>query len=131
MGHDIRLTSVGDFPHYCGDLITADDLVVQRVAIRLRTHRGGWILDASQGLPFIDWSGRKSDTRGVALATKREIEGAVGVKRAECTATINATTRRTTIVSVVVFDDGTQRGLNFAPFGVLGDPLPTVTAGPS
>lgn len=131
MPRDIRLTDGGDFPHYCGDLITGDPLVVQRAGIRLRTFRGGWIFDATQGLPFIEWAGRKADTRGVALATKRELEGIPGVKRAECTATIAASTRRVTIIGRVFFDDGTQRGLNFAPYGVLGDSRPNVTATPS
>jgi hypothetical protein len=131
MPRDVLLTSGDDFPHYVGELITGDTLIVQRAKIRLRTFRGEWILDEAAGLPFVEWSGAKTDVRGVVLATKREIEAIPGVKRAELSGALDATSRRTTIVGAVVFDDGTQRGLKFAPFGVLGDSLPTVVASPA
>lgn len=128
---DVKLTNTGDFPHYVGDLITGHDLVVQRTAIRFRTFRGGWLLDAAQGFPFVQWSGRKTAARAVVLAAKREAEGVPGVKRAEVTGALDAATRRTAVNVAIVFDDGTRRGLTFAPFGAFGEPLPTVVSVPS
>lgn len=39
-------------------LITADALVIQRLRLRLRAHRGDWVLDNEFGLPYEAWVGQ-------------------------------------------------------------------------
>lgn len=130
MAHAIGLDANDDWPHYSGAMITGDALIVQRARIRLRTFRGEWVLNAADGLPIVAWAGRKTDVRGMVFAVRRELEGITGVKRAAVSVALDATTRRATVAGGVTFDDGTQRGIVFAPFGVLGDPLPSVVASP-
>lgn len=56
--NDVRLTEDGDLPEYT-EHISGLALIEQKIRIRLRTFRGEWMLDTSQGLPFFDWLKQK------------------------------------------------------------------------
>lgn len=122
MSHDVRLVD-GDLPHLTGP-VRGDDLTMQRARVRLRTFRGEWVLDAAAGLPYLDWAQRKTPAEVVALAVAAELEATPGVKRADLRAVV--VDRALTLSGTVTLDDGDQRGVVVAPFGVYGDPLPRV-----
>ena len=129
MPRDVLLES-NDLPAFVGDLVDSDEVTAQRVAVRLRTHRGEWLLDASAGLPYGAWAGRKIPPRVVVAAAKAEIESTPGVLRADLVGDLDTTTRRTTVTGRVTLDSGEAVGVNFAPIGPFGDALATFDPAP-
>lgn len=78
---DILLDADGDLPvlptHAAGI-----DIVMQRVRIRLSTHRGDWPLDTAEGLPYVEWLAQKPVlVQTVGALLKREIEAVAGVAK--------------------------------------------------
>lgn len=107
MPYDVILDPAGDIPLTTTSLGSGTELVLQRAAIRLGTHRGEYVLDTSVGLPFITWmQQRPPDVDGIALALRREIADTPGVSRVvTLTGSFNITTRRLTFTGRVVIDD--------------------------
>ena len=55
MPYDVKLDANGDI-YESTQVVTGDELIAQRIRIRLQTHLGEWLLDTSQGMPYIDWA---------------------------------------------------------------------------
>jgi hypothetical protein len=54
MAADVGLTEDGDLPRN-PELITGFEAAIQKVAARLRLHRGEWRADTDKGFPWIEW----------------------------------------------------------------------------
>lgn len=83
MGWDVLLDSDGDLPK-SPQLVRDDDprIITQRARLRLGTHRGEWVLDILEGLPFLDWSSRKpAPLLEIRALVQRELETIPGVDR--------------------------------------------------
>lgn len=111
----------GDLQHL-NTLISGDDVIYQRAEIRLRTFLGEWILDTAKGIPYIEWSGRKSDLTAISLLIKAELEGITGVARADVRSTYGTSNRKITTVANVTLVTGDVRTLTASPLSVLGGP---------
>lgn len=54
--YDVRIDpETGDLPKVPRH-IKGDDLILQRVRLRVNTHFGEWFLDQREGLPYQDWA---------------------------------------------------------------------------
>ena len=107
---DIGLDSDGDFP-LLPKHITGTALVLQRIAIRLHTFRGEWIVDASKGLPILRWMGEKPFDADLAGAEVRlQIETTPGVLQVESFATVFDQPGRSVIFSgrVILEDESLE-----------------------
>lgn len=55
---DVKLDENNDVDSYTSH-VTGDDLVVQRLNIRLQVFEGEYVLDQSAGVPWIEWLSEK------------------------------------------------------------------------
>jgi len=104
---DIALNAGGDIPREPYHA-TGIKLVRQRIENRLLTHRGEWILDSRQGIPYVEWfQTRPIPLDAISDAIRFEIETTPGV-----TSIVNfdarATGRTVLIDATVVTLDGTM-----------------------
>ncbi|MFB6375287.1 MAG: hypothetical protein ABEN55_19690 [Bradymonadaceae bacterium] len=77
---DVQLNEQGDLPRYT-EHTSGAHAVVQKIGIRLRTHRGEWMLDESAGMPFLEWLQRKKPPQvGVENKVRQEIKAVEGVE---------------------------------------------------
>lgn len=77
----LKLQADGDLPVVSG-FVDGIEAVANKVAARLRTHVGEWILDRTAGLPFIEWTQQKApDTGAIASIVVAEILDTEGVVR--------------------------------------------------
>ena len=77
-------------------LVTGDELVGQRVRLRLQQAEGDWVLNASHGLPWLDWLTTKPFPQDVALARiRQEIEAVPGVQQVQTLAMTRSGTTAT------------------------------------
>lgn len=91
---DVGLNEIGDLPASTY-FITGDELILQRISIRLRTWMGEWILDRFQGLQYERLFMQKPPhlTEFSALV-RLEIEAVPGIAQARITtATVDQETR--------------------------------------
>ncbi len=124
---DVGLNADGDLPDFCRP-ISGLDLIGQRIAIRLRTHLGEWLLDASKGLPFLRWMATKPpDPVAIGAVVRREIETTPGVLRVEgFVSTWTPATRTIEITGTVVTTEG-ELALSVSPLGRVENRAPTVS----
>lgn len=77
---DVQLTEDGDLPRYT-EYTSGHNEVIQKIVIRLKTHRGEWMLDDSAGMPYLEWLERKQPpTVEVANKVRQEIREVEGVE---------------------------------------------------
>jgi hypothetical protein len=71
---DYALDSTGDLEIDGTDLVLVEgpDAVAQEVQVRLRWWRGGWFLDQSQGVPYLQRILRKGVTEAIVREVLRE-----------------------------------------------------------
>lgn len=102
-------------------LVTGIDLTLQRVRRRLDRFLGDWLLDASVGLPYFEWSQQKPpQTQAIGARIRAEIETTPGVSGVtEWTSTFDRATRSLSFSGVVHTEDG-DASLTVVPFGVPG-----------
>lgn len=82
MSYDLALlTPDGDLPPAARP-ITGLDLVLQRVRLRLSTHRGDYTLDREAGQPYLEWAqDRRTDPEAVAVALAASVRRVPGVRQ--------------------------------------------------
>jgi len=77
-------------------LVSGDQLVGQRIRLRLQQVLGDWVLRQSDGLPWLDWLGTKPFPTDVALARiRQEIESVPGVLQVQTLAMTRSGTSST------------------------------------
>lgn len=64
-------------------IISGPDLVVQRVRLRLNTFQGEWLLDARQGIPWIEWISEPPGLAVIEAFLLRRIASTQGILRVE------------------------------------------------
>lgn len=103
---DLQLDADGDLP-LVPRHITGIPLVLQRIRRRLRVFAGEWVLDTSQGLPYLAWRQTKpAPLDAIAARVRVELETTPGVVRIDsCTATLAITTRAVRIAARGVVQD--------------------------
>lgn len=91
---DLALDETGDLP-LVPRHITGIPLVLQRIRRRLLVFAGEWVLDTSQGLPYLAWRQTKpAPLDAIAARIRTELEQTPGVVRVDtCAAALDATTR--------------------------------------
>ena len=99
--------STGDLPAFTRH-ITGQQLVAQRVAVRLATHKGEWILDTSKGLDYQGWAQlRPFPADNVSAIIKAEIEGTPGVTSVEDWSFVfDKPTREVTYTGTIITTEG-------------------------
>lgn len=109
MTYDVKLGPDGDiFP--TRQIVTGEDLVLQRMEIRFRTFAGEYLLDTAQGLPYLEWV----QTFPVPLdqirdAFANEIATCPGVASLDSiSATFNDATERVTIDAQATLEAGAE-----------------------
>lgn len=119
--YDIALGVDGDLPVRIRH-IAGFDLIVQRVARRLRTFLGEWRPDHRVGLPFFAWAAqRPPDVAGIGAVIRREIESVPGVSRVDDFAgTFDRDTRELSYTGTIRTADGDAE-LVVIPFGEAGN----------
>ena len=96
--------------------VTGDNLVVQRIERRLRTHLGEWFLDQSKGLDFLGWiSQRPPPLATISGRTRVAVETCPGVLRVvSWDATHDAASRTVEVTGHVLLSSGAELGLTVA-----------------
>ena len=127
MVHDIRLETDASLP-LTFSFITGDDLILQRVAVRLRTFLGEWALDTSRGLPYLAFRAVKPpDLDAIGAVIRGEILGVDGVLRIEdWTASHDLETRCVAFTGTVILESEAEATLTVTPFGEEGNTSPAV-----
>jgi hypothetical protein len=93
--------ATGDLPEVTR-LCTGIELIEQRIRLRLRRGIGEWFLDASVGLPLIEWFSGKPDPRVVTTTFERECRSVPGViGTSGWSGNLNPTTRRLNVSGLV------------------------------
>lgn len=106
---DLALDAAGDLPLVARH-ITGIPLVLQRLRRRLLVYAGEWVLDVTQGLPYLAWRQTKpSPLDAIAARIRVELELTPGVGRIDsCTAALTVATRTVRVTARgVVRDPGT------------------------
>lgn len=102
---DVLLDEHGELVVPCR-WVSGVDLVKQKIRIRLRTFAGEWILNASQGLPFVEWRSQKLVDLGlIRSAYVDEISGVAGVERVS-RAEVRREGRAVTVDADIVLETG-------------------------
>lgn len=71
--------TTGDLPLF-NSLSSGPDVILQRLAIRLRTFLGEWLLDTSKGMPWETWCSTKGiPPAAMSARVRQETEGCPGV----------------------------------------------------
>lgn len=77
---DVQLNEDGDLPRYT-EHTSGNGEIVQKIAIRLQTFRGEWMLDDSAGMPYLEWIQRKTPPQvEVANKVRQEIKAVEAVE---------------------------------------------------
>lgn len=106
---DILLGDDGDLPavpaHGSGD-----DVVLQRLRLRLQLIRGDWILDAQAGVPYLQWFGggtKLTSVADVGAYLRSVIETTPGVQRVmEWVGTFDAAAERMSFRCSILLSSG-------------------------
>lgn len=103
---DLALDETGDLP-LVPRHITGIPLVLQRVQRRLRVFAGEWVLDVTQGLPYLAWRQAKpAPTEAIAARIRTELEGVPGVVRIDtCAALLEVAPRTVRVTARGVVQD--------------------------
>lgn len=120
--HDLRINEDGSLPLTFG-FITGADLILQRVAIRLRTFLGEWQLDTAVGLPYLEWVQQKPpDVDGIGAVIRAQVLGVPGVIRFDSfTGTFDVETRSLRYDGSIIIDNELEATLTVLPFGPEGN----------
>lgn len=127
---DLQLDADGDLP-LVPRHITGLPLVLQRIRRRLRVFAGEWVLDTSQGLPYLAWRQTKpAPVEAIAARIRVELEQTPGVVRIDtCAAALDVTTRTVRITARGVVQDpdtGEQASVSLELEGVGGSSTPAL-----
>ena len=120
--HDLRINDDGSLPLTFG-FITGADLILQRVAIRLRTFLGEWLLDTAIGLPYLAWVAQKPpDVDGIGAVIRAEILAVPGVIRfSSFTGVFTIETQTLRYDGSIVLEGEQEATLTVLPFGPEGN----------
>lgn len=113
-GRDLALDANGDLDLTGGGyLVEGQAAIAQRLTIRLKTFLGEYFIDATRGLPWLEWSSTKlgaAELRQIKLAVLGTVQsetGVVSVDPALVVATYDRDTRAVTLsIGGVVTDLG-------------------------
>jgi hypothetical protein len=116
---DLALDADGDLP-LVPRHITGIPLVLQRIRRRLRVFAGEWVLNTSQGLPYLAWRQTKpAPTEAIAARIRVELEQTPGVVRIDsCAASLDVATRTVRISARGVVEDPDTGELASVAIGV-------------
>lgn len=116
MPMDLALDSAGDLPLY-GRPLTGAEQVAQRVRIRLGTHQGEDLRDASVGLPYVTWLTTKPvPVAAIVARVRREVLGTGGVVSVSgWTGSLNRSTGALTVSGSAVVADGARLDITVVP----------------
>lgn len=127
MSIDVQLID-GDLPHYTRH-VRGPSVTLQRLRIRLQTFLGEWLLDASAGLPYLEWIGQKPPRLNeIGAFVRREIETAPGVISVDgFSGTYDAATRRISFTADIVIEELDEVvTIEVLPTGTTGNTSPAV-----
>ena len=120
LGDDMDLQPFNDF-------VIGDNLVIQRVNIRLRTGREEWVLDITAGYPLLDWAERRGlPVSTVVILVKEDLEQIPGVMRVDPKGSFDSKSRLFAITGRGFLSSGAQFGINASPTDIYGKPTATV-----
>lgn len=127
---DLQLDETGDLP-LVPRHITGIPLVLQRIRRRLLVFEGEWVLDVTQGLPYLAWRQTKpAPLDAIAARIRTELEQTPGVVRVDtCAAALDAATRRVRITARGVVqdpDDSETRATFDLEAGLSGSATPAL-----
>lgn len=128
MSIDVGLDETGDLPHFTRH-ISGPAVTLQRLALRLKTFLGEWILDASVGIPYLDFIAQKPPRLNeIGAFIRREIETTPGVIAIdEFASTHDAEARRITFTVTIRIEDSPELVVvEVFPRGVSGNSSPAV-----
>lgn len=132
MPMDLGLDSDGDLPLY-GRPIMGAEQVAQRVRIRLSTHLGEDLRDASVGLPIVAWLTTKPVAVDAIVArVRREVLETGGVVSVSgWTGSLNRSTGALTVSGSAVVADGARLDITVQPpTATSGNTYPAITIRP-
>lgn len=103
---DLALDENGDL-ELPARLVAGEDLVIQRLRVRLNTHLGEWPLDTARGLDYAGWTGRLPvPLTEIELALTEAIGTTPGVARISgARATFDAASRTVTYRADILLGD--------------------------
>jgi hypothetical protein len=115
MIRDLRLNGAGDIL-LPAQWITGTELILQRIAVKLKIFRGEPLFDVTAGTPWMTWLGaRKNRPSAAALAVV--LQGLIlqieGIASCVCTATESGDTM--TVRADVALTDGTRSVFEIEP----------------
>ena len=127
---DLALDETGDLP-LVPRHITGIPLVLQRIRRRLRVFAGEWVLDTSQGLPYLAWRQTKpAPIEAIAARIRVELEQTPGVVRIDtCAASLDVATRTVRVDARGVVQDpdtGEQASVEIGVGEVGGSSTPAL-----
>jgi len=132
--HDVKLVD-GDIPAVTTSLAGGDEIVAQRIELRVSQFLGEWILDEATGLPWLEWLARKPAPVGEMSARLRaEIADTPGVERVERLDALDEGDEHLSFSGMVFTEAGNELSIAVDPFDV-GDsnyhPAVQITGGSS
>lgn len=127
---DLALDEAGDLP-LVPRHITGIPLVLQRIRRRLLVFAGEWVLDVTQGLPYLAWRQTKpAPLDAIAARIRVELEQTPGVVRIDaCAASLDVATRTVRISARGVVQDpdtGEQASVGIGVDDVGGSSTPAL-----
>lgn len=126
MPYDVGLVD-NDLPHFC-EFISGDDQIRQAMEIRLRTHRGEWILDANVGMPYQDSRAKKPfNTLAFQALVRKELSEIDGVSTVQLSAEFDVQTQQVTVSGQVGLSNGDNFGIAVNPWTITSNSSPVVT----
>lgn len=116
MPQDLLLDDDGDLRHV-NRFATPDELVAQRIRIRLGLIVGQWLQDASIGIPWLDWLVQKPvKIAENVMILRAAIESTPGVDHVESlTGTFNQNTRVASYTGVAILTTGARAAVRLEP----------------
>jgi len=124
---DARLGDDMDLMPY-NYFVTGDELIIQRVNIRLRTGRDEWVFDITAGYPLLDWASRRGlPPSTVTLLVKEDLENIPGVLRMDVKGSFDSKERLFFVTGRGLLASGAQIGINASPTDIYGKPTATVS----
>jgi len=127
MSMDVQLVD-GDLPHFTTH-IRGPAVTLQRIEIRLRTFVGEWLLDESQGLPYIEWIAQKpTQVDQISDVLRAEVETTPGVISVDSwVATRVKSSRRMSIAASITIEDSDDTiEAEILPFGADSNGSPAI-----
>ena len=127
---DLELGPDGDLP-LVPRHITGIPLVLQRIRRRLLVFAGEWVLDTTQGLPYLAWRQTKpAPVEAIAARIRVELEQTPGVVRIDtCAAALEVATRTVRITARGVVQDpdtGEQASVEIGVESLSGSSTPAL-----